>query len=339
MTKAYGLPYMGSKNAVAEDIVSHLPSGKRFVDLFCGGCAMTHAAILSGKYDSFLINDLNGEMPRTFLSATRGEFNDETRWISRDDFNALRDSDPYVRICYSFCNNCVRYMYCPEIEPYRKACHLAVMFDEWELFSTLCPEVCEAARSAMNGMPMDTWQQRRARRLKLAPAVLKRMRELFPPKETLDANPLYRSLLWKIDEKSRKMEAKGRFTVNEVMNLERIQSLTGLANGRIVSSECSYENVPFQEGDVVYADPPYAGTWNEYGSDFNTPLFWEWVRTRDYPVYVSEYVAPEDFVCVWKKEKTRIGAGGTSSKYGKATEKLFVHSRWISTLQRSSNVV
>ena len=53
----YGLPYMGSKNKIARDIVEQLPSAEYFVDLFCGGCAVTHAAILSGKYKKFIIND------------------------------------------------------------------------------------------------------------------------------------------------------------------------------------------------------------------------------------------------------------------------------------------
>ena len=33
----YGLPYKGSKNAIAEWIVSELPKSKYFVDLFFGG--------------------------------------------------------------------------------------------------------------------------------------------------------------------------------------------------------------------------------------------------------------------------------------------------------------
>lgn len=59
----YGISYCGSKNRLAKDIVNILPEGKRFVDLFCGGCAITHCAMLSGKYDQFLINDLNDQMP------------------------------------------------------------------------------------------------------------------------------------------------------------------------------------------------------------------------------------------------------------------------------------
>lgn len=34
---SYGLPYMGSKNAIAENIIRLLPKAKRLVDLFAGG--------------------------------------------------------------------------------------------------------------------------------------------------------------------------------------------------------------------------------------------------------------------------------------------------------------
>ena len=53
----YGVPYQGSKNRLAKELVALLPSGERFVDLFAGGCAMTHAALASGKYDCALTND------------------------------------------------------------------------------------------------------------------------------------------------------------------------------------------------------------------------------------------------------------------------------------------
>lgn len=38
---------MGSKNKIAEWIVEHLPEGGTLYDLFCGGCAVTHCALLS----------------------------------------------------------------------------------------------------------------------------------------------------------------------------------------------------------------------------------------------------------------------------------------------------
>jgi site-specific DNA-adenine methylase len=43
----YGVPYQGSKSRIANDIIALLPEGRRLVDLFAGGCAITHAAILS----------------------------------------------------------------------------------------------------------------------------------------------------------------------------------------------------------------------------------------------------------------------------------------------------
>lgn len=48
----YGIPYTGSKSKIADEIISVLPSGDRFVDLFGGGAAMSECALLSGKYES-----------------------------------------------------------------------------------------------------------------------------------------------------------------------------------------------------------------------------------------------------------------------------------------------
>jgi site-specific DNA-adenine methylase len=42
--KFYGLPYMGSKNFIAEEIINILPTAKYFVDLFGGGGALSHCA-------------------------------------------------------------------------------------------------------------------------------------------------------------------------------------------------------------------------------------------------------------------------------------------------------
>ena len=52
----YGVPYKGSKNAIAEWVVNTLPAGNRLVDLFAGGCAVTHCAMLSGKWNNYMAN-------------------------------------------------------------------------------------------------------------------------------------------------------------------------------------------------------------------------------------------------------------------------------------------
>lgn len=62
----YGMPYKGSKSGIAERLIEIIPSAETFVDAFAGGCAMTHCAMLSGKYKKFVCNDI-GPYPAAFL--------------------------------------------------------------------------------------------------------------------------------------------------------------------------------------------------------------------------------------------------------------------------------
>nr|DAL02667.1 MAG TPA: DNA adenine methylase [Caudoviricetes sp.] len=132
----YGVPYQGSKNKIADWVVDHLPDGKTLVDLFAGGCAVTHAAILAGKWENFIINDL-GDAPEVFENAVNGKYANEKRWISREDFFNLKDSDPYVSIVWSFGNNRRDYLYGKDIEPIKKAIHYARVFNDDSLMNQL----------------------------------------------------------------------------------------------------------------------------------------------------------------------------------------------------------
>ena len=124
----YGIPYLGSKNKLAERIVSLLPRAEHLYDVFCGGCAIAHCAALSGKWGHIHINDIS-DMPQLFVDAVAGKYRDERRWISREDFFALKDSDPYVRSCWSFGNNGQDYLYSREIEPYKRAVWMMLTAD------------------------------------------------------------------------------------------------------------------------------------------------------------------------------------------------------------------
>lgn len=132
----YGVPYRGSKNKIADWVVDHLPDGKTLVDLFAGGCAVTHAAILAGKWENFIINDL-GDAPEVFENAVNGKYANEKRWISREDFYKLKDSDPYVRYCWSFGNNGTSYLYAQEVEQWKKALHYARVFGDTSLLQNM----------------------------------------------------------------------------------------------------------------------------------------------------------------------------------------------------------
>ena len=62
----------------------------------------------------------------------------------------------------------------------------------------------------------------------------------------------------------------------------------------------SYLDLELPESSLIYCDPPYAnGT--KYRDGIDHGVFWEWCRTQTkmgHTVFISEYSAPGDFVCV-----------------------------------------
>lgn len=92
------------------------------------------------------------------------------------------------------------------------------------------------------------------------------------------------------------------------------------------------DDVVLPTQSIIYCDPPYKGT-KEYisakKSGFNSDAFWEWCRERvssGHSVFISEYEAPEDFICIWEKQvKSSLGANGVTGGSKGSTEKLFVH--------------
>ena len=64
-----------------------------------------------------------------------------------------------------------------------------------------------------------------------------------------------------------------------------------------------YDKLEIPTKSIIYCDPPYKGTTKNY-NEFDNDKFWEWVRRmskQGHEVYVSEYEAPTDFECIWKK--------------------------------------
>lgn len=122
--KRRGLPYHGSKNKIADKIVALFPNATHFYDLCAGGCAITHEALLSGKFDEVHANDITDSV-LLFEDALKGNLDkyEPERFRSREDFFAEKDTNPFVRIVYSFGNNQKTYLYSKEIEPYKKAVH------------------------------------------------------------------------------------------------------------------------------------------------------------------------------------------------------------------------
>ena len=121
----YGVPYQGSKSAIADIIVNALPSGGTFYDLFSGGCAISHCAALSKKWNRVFINDVNPFGPKLFLDAVNGELPSKEKFVSRNEFLIKKDVDSYISIMWSFGNNQRDYMYSMDLEPKKLSAHAA----------------------------------------------------------------------------------------------------------------------------------------------------------------------------------------------------------------------
>ena len=121
----YGLPYIGSKNAIAEWVVNLLPKGDVLCDLFCGGCAITHCALLQNKYKKIIINDINEQLPKFFIECANGLHTVEkhTEWVSREKFFAEKESNILIKLLWSFGNNGCGYLYGRNIEEYKRSLH------------------------------------------------------------------------------------------------------------------------------------------------------------------------------------------------------------------------
>ena len=120
----YGVPYQGNKSRIADIIITTLPAGKRLVDLFGGGGAITHCALLSGKWDSIMYNDPNEMITGLFVDAVNGKYHDERRVITREDFERDKETDAYVKYIWSFGNDGRSYLWGKKIEGIKcAACH------------------------------------------------------------------------------------------------------------------------------------------------------------------------------------------------------------------------
>ena len=87
-----------------------------------------------------------------------------------------------------------------------------------------------------------------------------------------------------------------------------------------------YSDLEIFENSIIYCDIPYKNT-KQYSTskNFDYNKFWQWCRNmtlQGHQVFISEYQAPDDFICVWSKEVTN--SMNTTLTY-KPVERLFVY--------------
>ena len=139
-----GLPYKGSKNDIAEDIVKCLPRGGKLLDACCGGGAVLMAAAMSNRWKKVVGNDLN---PATIalLDAVlihKGQIEYEHPPVcTRDDFfhSLQRIANGYFTIqdcvnkyCASFGNDGKTYLYGADIEEFKTTAEMMLSSSKLE---------------------------------------------------------------------------------------------------------------------------------------------------------------------------------------------------------------
>lgn len=341
----YGLPYQGSKNKLAERIVDLLPKRTHLIDLFCGGCAVSHAALLRRKFKHIHINDLNWMCTTLFIDALNGKYENDTRWISREDFFRLRDTDPFVAIVWSFGNNMRNYLYRAEIEPLKRAIHYAVFFDDYE------PGLALGYDFSFTKIFV-THQQKYAAIRRFFVASKEGDSTLLPKDSQTLIGGGYKNFRVQSSEslfRLREAASRGNGEYRATESFLPISKKTSrnAKHGRIVSMsvDCSTESVHIEfypyggyslsnsvmdyakveipKDSVIYCDIPYKGTGKYVGANnFDYERFYDWASNQTEPVFISSYEMPSDrFDCVAEWNHRSI-----LSKYSNSAvkERLFV---------------
>jgi site-specific DNA-adenine methylase len=290
----YGIPYMGSKEGIADLICNFLPSAENFYDLFGGGFSITHCMLLAfpKKYKHLHFNEFNADTVQLIKDAIAGKYNYDNfkpPWIDRETFMRNKDKCAYTRIVWSFGNNQKAYIFGKEIEKDKRSLHNAVVFNEFD-------------NNAVSILGIKSFQE-----------------NLSIKKRRLLCRQIVCSKMKRIDlEQLERLERLER--LEQLERLERLQQLEQLERLELTSG--SYDQVKIKPNSLVYCDPPYKGT-AEYTNTFNHDKFYDWLRAQTQPVFISEYTMPTDFDIAFSvtKGSTLSGKGHTASK----AEKLFVN--------------
>lgn len=324
MVENYGLPYSGSKSRIAHWVIYNLPRGRVLIDAFAGGCAITHRALLSQKWQIIIANDINGKYPQLFLDAIHGRYRDEKRWISRQDFERLKSKDAFVACCWSFGNSLQGYMYSRGIEPYKRALHYAIVFDDFapmqELMQELMPEVAQAVHDALQGQ--NNLHDRRITAQNVIVKTLKRITDDNFAHQIIQSNPLYQTIRHTSNNTPILQSLNSLERLQSLESLERVQSLE-----RLQVTSLSYDEIDIPDGAVVYCDPPYHACdktlYEGTAKEFDHNAFYDWcVRvSKTNPIFISEYSIEDDrFEVVAEKQKMTYMSQKTSFN---VTERLY----------------
>ena len=267
-----GIPYMGSKRKLANEILhfitSRHPYLTDFYDLLGGGGSISFTAIKDYRFNVHY-NELN---PHIYCLVEYLKTHKELEpkfyeWVTRDEFFkqcAREDVDWYsgfVMSCWSFGNKQSSYLYGSDIEEVKRLGHKIIV------------DCCKDSMAKLNIDIPNIFN---------IPTLHKR--------RTVFCDYI----------KKANIEVFGDGVESRIQNLEllehlaRIQNLQNLQNLQITNG--SYENVLINsKNPVIYCDIPYKGTEEYKEGGFDYANFYFWALNCPYPVYISEYGMPYEF--------------------------------------------
>ena len=137
--KKYGIPYMGSKQKIIPEISKYFPNADHFYDLFGGGFSVSHYMLehRSKSYKSFHYNEIRKGLVDLIKDSISGKYNYDIfkpEWITRERFMNEKESNAYIKICWSFGNSGKDYLFGKDIENKKRSMHQAVIFNEFDDF-------------------------------------------------------------------------------------------------------------------------------------------------------------------------------------------------------------
>ena len=130
---APSIPYMGNKQAIANQIVNCLPKCEKFLDACCGGGSIGYTMLVFGIANHVTMNDLYKPLIDLHVGILNKKIDFENlEWCSRDRFKLAINrcdngnytiEDVIFKYCYSFGNNGINYLFSKELEPFKKQLH------------------------------------------------------------------------------------------------------------------------------------------------------------------------------------------------------------------------
>ena len=277
-----GLPYMGSKRKLSGRILDHIlehnPNCEYFYDLFGGGGSISFEALRRNRFKKVLYNELNTGVV-SLLKKIRddGITKEFYQWVDKDTFNKHKFDDDWfgglVKVCWSFGNKGVTYLYGRGVEDYKKNFHLVVVDGLDKLDEMM--EFCERCVFEKYGIKQDC--------------------NLVMPQSVsfYDRRLEIRHQLIAFERLCKSNQIKGLENLKQLQNLKQLEHLERLQNlDKPTITNLSYEQVEIDtpiEKTIIYCDIPYIGTAEYQCGGFNHEGFYDWVKKSDYRIYVSSY--------------------------------------------------